>query len=162
AGRAAESCIPWHGIKDRATVESAALRHQMQPDLGRVVLRLRDDPDVIDLAAVAEVEQVVQTGAVDAVVEVDHLRLAVFEDDFGEADLGAAVLDVHQQARAAAVDVHREVGPAVLAVERFGSGPHANVGRRKRGDDGGGECDGAEIDGRCDAEGRSGTHDDGG
>jgi hypothetical protein len=54
---------------------------------------------------------------VDPVVEVDDLGLAVFEDHFGEADLGRSSIDLQHETRAAVVDVHRHVGPTVFTVE---------------------------------------------
>jgi len=53
----------------------------VEGDLGRGGVGLRHDPHVIDLAAVLEVEQRVEALALDAVVEVDDLSLAILEDD---------------------------------------------------------------------------------
>jgi hypothetical protein len=138
------------------------LRQQVQPDLGLVRGRLRDDADVIDLAAVAEVEERVGAGPVDHVVEVDDLRVAVLEHDLGEAELRGASVDLQQHRRPAAVDVHREVGPAVLAVENFSGVPRPRGRRRERRHDDRAEDDRREVDARHDADDGPGTNDDGG
>src|SRR4051812_31807874 len=74
AGRHPTCCAP-------RPVFATPLRQQMERDLGRRGVGLGDDPHVIDLPSVLEVEQRVDARGVDPVGEVHHLRFAVIEDD---------------------------------------------------------------------------------
>ena len=96
-------------------------------------MRLGDETDGVESAAIGKVEEAKSTFFDLALAEVDDPDLAVIELDFGEIETGADV-NVEIKSVAAIVNVESSVDPVLAAGDDFAVFPEQTVTGGKRDD----------------------------